>query len=204
MKPIQRRAFIRNAGAAVAATAATGAATATATAGASATAATSQQPLFGGNVQPSGEETAIQQLHHTFVARLNTRQHADLHVLFASETATSQQILPLPVYILGHAQHQDSISIAPDQQHATARFHCLARLEAPLSASAPFSLLEMARQQGQGVTRWWEAGAFESEYVKVASLWKITRLSFQATCREPATRLETPPTPASEPASAPS
>jgi hypothetical protein len=201
MKPIQRRAFIRNAGAAVAATAATGAATATA--GASATAATSQQPLFGGNVQPSGEEAAIQRLHHTFVARLNTRQHAGLHALFASETATPQQMLPLPVYILGHAQHQDSISIAPDQQHATARFHCLARLEAPLSASASVSLLEMARQQGQSVTQWWEAGALESEYVKVASLWKINRISFHATGREPTTRLETPPTPASEPASAP-
>jgi hypothetical protein len=178
MKPIQRRAFIRNAGATVAATTA---AAVTTVAGAATAAATSQQPLPESNPNPSSDRNAIQQLHYAFLARLNGRQHKELHALFASEAEAPQQILRSPAYILGDAQHLDTITVAPDHHHATARFHCLARLEAPLSASSSSSLVEMARQQGQGVTQSWESGVLESEYVQAASLWKIARISFHST-----------------------
>lgn len=197
MKPIQRRAFIRNAVAATTATAATAATAASAAVTAAApttvnTAVAPQQPS-GGSANPTTAERAIHQLHHTFVAQLNSGQHELLGALFASEPP--KQTANSPVYILGHAQHLDTVSIAPDQLHATARFHCLARLEATLDESAPYSLLEMARQQGQGVIQRWESGVLESEYVKVASLWKIANVSFAPTASS-----ETPPAPATEPA----
>jgi hypothetical protein len=181
MQPIQRRAFLRNAGAAVAAS------TATAAGAAGVAAATSQQPSEG-TVKPGDDERAIHQLHHAFLARLNSGQRDGLG---ASPS-------PLPTSILGDAQHLDTISIAPDQQRATARFHCLARLDTALHEGASRSLLEMARQQGQGVIQRWESGVLQSEYVKVASLWKLANISF-----EPTASSETPPAPTSEPVSAP-
>lgn len=86
---------------------------------------------------------------------------------------------PVHDYIAGHAQHLDTIEIAPDQTHATARFHCLTRLEAALTST--HSLVEMARQQGQGALQWWESGVLENTYKKVASGWRITRLVFRST-----------------------
>ena len=174
MPPIQRRAFLRNAGAAVAATTATAA---------GAAAAASRQPSEG-HAKAGDEEHAIQQLHNAFVAELNSGRHPGVG---------------LPVYILGQAQHLDTISMAPDQQRAAARFHCLARLETALHEGAAGSLLEMARQQGQGVIQRWESGVLQSEYVKAASLWKLAKISFV-----PIASSETPPAPTSEPASGPS
>ena len=174
MKPIQRRAFIRNSAAAVAATTATAA-----TGTAPATTATASSQLSGGNSAPARDQREIQQLHHAFVAQLNSGEHRGLDPLFAREVPKHTD--RTPVYILGHSQHLDAISIALDQQHATARFHCLARLEAALYGSAPVSLLEMAHQQGQGVIQRWESGVLESEYVKLISLWKIARISFVPT-----------------------
>jgi SnoaL-like domain len=173
---IQRRAFICNAGAALSATVA-------ATAVTEATTPTSPDA-----------SNDIRQLHHTLVERLNERQYAELRELFASDGAPSDprpraqhfhrpqpECTQHPVHdhITPHAQHLDTIEVAPNQLRATARFHCLTRLEAALTSTIP--LVEMARQQGQGAIQWWEAGVLESTYIKLASGWKITRLAFRAT-----------------------
>jgi hypothetical protein len=178
---IQRRSFICNAGAALSATVA-------------ATAVAEGIPTK----QPSPDaKDEIRQLHQDFVERLNGRRYAELGKLFAgladpagthdSRPRAENFERPLPEstqhpvldYITGYAQHLDTIEVAPDQQHATARFHCLTRLEAALSATIP--LVEMARQQGQGAIQWWESGVLENTYLRLASGWKIRRLAFRAT-----------------------
>jgi SnoaL-like domain len=188
---IQRREFICKAGAALSATvAAAGATTA----------------LAANEAPPPNSESEIRQLHHNFVERLNGRRYTELRELFASDddndndsTSISDHALrnarplvehfdrslpeglrhPVHDYFTGHTQHLDTIEVAPDHQRASARFHCLTRMESALGSTIP--LVEMACQQGQGAIQWWEPGVLENSYVKVASGWKISRLSFRPT-----------------------
>jgi hypothetical protein len=175
----QRRAFIRNAGAALSATVAASTAVA-------ASESTSHQ-----GTQPGAEENEIRQLHLNFVDRLNGRRYEELPELFVTADAQRcpdvshfQRRLPEgaepPVhdYFVGHSQHLDTIEVTPDRRSATARFHCLTRMESALMPTLP--LIEMARQQGQGVIQWWESGVLESTCVSSETGWKISRLSFQS------------------------
>jgi hypothetical protein len=176
---VERRTFIRNAGAALSATVV-----------ASTAAAVGSEPTSNPDMETPAEEE-IRQLHHAFVERLNGRRYDELHELFArSDTqplrvAHADRDLPEGVlppvhdYLVGHEQHLDTIEVAPDQRSATARFHCLTRMEAEWSPTLP--LIEMARQQGQGAIQWWESGVLETGYVKSATGWQISRLSFRST-----------------------
>lgn len=74
------------------------------------------------------------------------------------------------------AGQQDSITIAPDRRTATASFHCYTQVAEAEDTNAPF--LEMARLQGQGIRRWWEAGVYENTYVRDGNNWKIKRLVY--------------------------
>lgn len=178
---VERRSFIRNAGAALSATLA-----------ASSAAGGSPEKPDG----PGADVNAIRQLHYNFVELLNARRYDDLRDLFASDPQAARPYVeqferrlpenvqrPVHDFVVGHAQHLDCVEVAPDRAHATARFHCLTRIEAALSATHP--LVEMARQQGQGVIPWWESGVLENTYVKLASGWKISRLAFRSSGQWP-------------------
>ena len=66
---------------------------------------------------------------------------------------------------------RDTITIAPDGHTATAVLHCTVEIE---SAIGPVcTLVEMARQQGGGVTRHTERGVFELACVKCDGVWNI-------------------------------
>ena len=179
---VERRSFIRNAGAALSASLAV-----------SATAAGSEHKPDS----PGADANAIRELHHNFVELLNTRRYEDLRELFANDPQAVRPYVeqferrlpenvqrPVHDFLVGHAQHLDSVEVSPDRQHASARFHCLTRIEAALSATHP--LVEMARQQGQGVLPWWESGVLENTYVKLPSGWKISRLAFRSSGQWPA------------------
>jgi len=173
---VERRTFIRNAGAALSATVA------------ASTAAAGSEPASRTDTQPA--EDAIRRLHHTFIERLNQRRYDELPELFARSDTQPPRVAhfyrtlpegvlpPVHDYLVGHEQHLDTIEVAPDQRNATARFHCLTRMEAELSPTLP--LIDMARQQGQGVIQWWESGVLETTYVMSASGWQISRLSFRS------------------------
>jgi hypothetical protein len=174
---VERRTFIRNAGAALSATVA------------ASTAAAGSERTSDPDTQPAEEE--IRRLHHTFVDRLNGRRYDELRELFAGSDTQPPRVAhferhlpegvlpPVHDYLVGHEQHLDTIEVAPDRRNATARFHCLTRMEAALSPSLP--LIEMARQQGQGAIQWWEAGVLETSYVRSASGWQIGGLAFRPT-----------------------
>jgi hypothetical protein len=174
---LERRQFIRNAGAALSATVA-----------ASTAVAAGSQKASACDEKSAQDE--LRRLHHTFVERLNGRRYDELCELFARSDTQPPRVAhfdrhlpagvlpPVHDYLVGHEQHLDTIEVAPDRRSATARFHCLTRMEAELSPTLP--LIEMARQQGQGAIQWWESGVLETTYVKSAAGWRISRLSFRS------------------------
>ena len=174
---VERRTFIRNAGAALSATVVTSTAV-----------ATGSEMTSDPDTKPAEDE--IRRLHHTFVERLNERRYDELGELFARSDTQSLRVAhfdrrlpegalpPVHDYLVGHEQHLDTIEVAPDRRSATARWHCLTRMEAELSPTLP--LIEMARQQGQGAIQWWESGVLETTYVRSAAGWRIGRLSFRS------------------------
>ena len=176
---VERRTFIRHAGAALSATVVT-----------STGAAVGSEPTSNPETKTPAEEE-IRRLHHTFVERLNGRRYDELHELFANSDTQPPRVAhfdrdlpeavlpPVHDYLVGHEQHLDTIEVAPDRRSATARFHCLTRMEAELSPTLP--LIEMARQQGQGAVQWWESGVLETSYAISATGWRISRLSFRST-----------------------
>lgn len=174
---VERRTFIRNAGAALSATVV------------ASTTAAGSEPTSDPGTEPA--EDHIRRLHHTFVARLNGGRYHELLELFARSDIQPRRVAhfdrelpegvlpPVHDYFTGHEQHLDTIEVAPDRRSAAARFHCLTRMEAELSPTLP--LIEMARQQGQGAIQWWEAGVLETAYVRSASGWQIGGLAFRPT-----------------------
>lgn len=70
----------------------------------------------------------------------------------------------------GFGEH-DTITIAPDGDAATAVLHCTVEIESAIGPAC--TLVEMARQQGGGVTRHTERGVFELACVKCDGVWNI-------------------------------
>ena len=180
---VERRTFLRDAGAALSATVV------------ASTAAASSELTPGLDAKPAEDE--IRRLHHTFVERLNGRRYDELQGLLAHPDTQRPRVAhfdrrlpeglqpPVHDYLVGHEQYLDTIELAPDRHSATARFHCLTRMEAELNPTLP--LVEMARQQGQGAIQWWESGVLEATYVRSPSGWQISRLSFHSNGRWSAT-----------------
>jgi carotenoid cleavage dioxygenase len=143
---------------------------------------------------------AIRQLHRAFGSALNERRYEDLVRLFADEArvhfngavfAGKERGIrhlyveqfgrhvegPKPVHAsLVDSAHEASVEVCGDRQSATARFPCRTRVECAIEGSS--ALLEMARQQGQGVRQWWEHGLYENSYVKRGGEWKILELRY--------------------------
>ncbi len=85
---------------------------------------------------------------------------------------------PVHGFLLDQTQEQDVIDIAPHRKSARARFHCLMQTGVEVVSDSP--MMEMARQQGQGVLQWWEGGIYENSYVRDGDVWKIQRLGYHA------------------------
>jgi len=155
---------------------------------------------------------AIRQLHRAFGNALNERRYEELVGLFADDARVhfngavfagkeagirrlyveqfGQHIVepkPEPAHAcLVDSAHEASVEVCGDRQSATARFPCLTQVECAIEGGSP--LLEMARQQGQGVRQWWEHGLYENAYAKRSGEWKILELRYSATGRADVTR----------------
>ena len=113
---------------------------------------------------------AIRELHQTFARHVNARAHEEVVKLFAdpSEAQIDQSIRNLSADQFGE---RDVIEVAAGRNAATARFHCTVRTETAIEPSCP--LVEMARQQGDGVVRHSERSVLEIACVKQGGVWKI-------------------------------
>lgn len=67
----------------------------------------------------------------------------------------------------------DVIEIAEDRQNASARLHVTVHTETPLDADC--TLVEMAREQGEGIVRLSSPAVLEMTYGRRGSTWTILR-----------------------------
>jgi ketosteroid isomerase-like protein len=116
---------------------------------------------------------AIRALHRSFSDHLNERHHEELARLL-----TDDADVQLNGAVLLSQDVDAEVRVAPNGQTATARVSCRAQTE--VAIDAPSSAVEMARQHGEGCTRSWQGGAFESVCVKAEGRWKIARLVYRA------------------------
>jgi|HubBroStandDraft_4_1064222.scaffolds.fasta_scaffold123864_2 hypothetical protein len=84
---------------------------------------------------------------------------------------------PVHVLLLDHPQTQDFIAVSQDGASARARFHCLVQVQSSIESA--LTIVEMARQQGQGAAAWWEVGCFDNSYARLAEGWRITELRYR-------------------------
>ena len=122
------------------------------------------------------EIDAIRELHQTYARLINAQAHKEIVALFADPTR-AQIDTSIRNVSSDHFAQQDVIDVATDHKTATARIHCRVQVETPIGPSCP--LVEMARQQGDGVVRRAEKRVLESDYVKRGGVWKIERMIYR-------------------------
>ena len=101
-----------------------------------------------------------------------------LYIDYLGQGFTGNNYGPVHGFLLDQTQEQDVVDVTPDRKSAKARFHCLMQVGAKVVSDS--SMMEMARQQGQGIMQWWEGGIYENSYVKDGNIWKIKRLDYRA------------------------
>jgi hypothetical protein len=151
------------------------------------------------------DTNAIRKLHHTYGYYLDKGIWDEIVNLFASDAEvyfnggvfegrdkgvrrlyidyfgrgfSGNNYGPVQGFLLDQTQKQDVLAVAPDRRSAKARFHCLMQMAAKVVSDSP--MMEMARQQGQGILQWWEGGIYENSYVRDGDIWKIKRLDYRA------------------------
>ena len=211
---VERRSFIWKAGAALTGTVASAAAIGAAGRSPAAPVAADSKELdrLSNQLRLREDADEIRRLQQAFGSALNERRFEDLVRLFADNAQVhfngevfagrARGIRSLYVEQFGrrgaaqrpepvHAcvvdsTHEPRIEVSADRQSATAQFPCITQVECAIEGGTP--LVEMARQQGQGVLRWWEHGLYENAYVKRGGEWKILELRYSATGRADVTR----------------
>ena len=123
------------------------------------------------------DERAIRALNRTYAQLLNARAYTQLAALYAEPAAVQ-----LDERVRGIAPDSfgadDAIELAVDRVSATARVRCVVHVETEIGPSC--TLVEMARQQGEGVLKTVERRVLEHTYVKRGGVWKIERSSYRA------------------------
>jgi SnoaL-like protein len=217
-RTVERRSFIWKAGAALTGTVASAAAIGAGSTPAVARATGDSQEIdrLSNELGLREDADAIREAHRAFGTALNERRYEDLVRLFADDARVhlngevfagkergirrlyverfsrhGEEPKPEPVHAcLVDSAHDASIEVSADRQSATARFPCLTQVECAIERGS--SLVEMARQQGQGVRQWWEHGLYESSYVKRGGEWQILELRYSANGRADLTRPAVP------------
>ena len=118
---------------------------------------------------------AIRELHQAYARLVNGRAHDEVVKLFAvpSQADVDESISSLSADRFGE---EDVIDLATDRQSATGRFHCTVQNETAIWPSC--TLVEMAREQGEGFVRRSQRRVIEADYVKQAGVWKIVRAAY--------------------------
>jgi len=156
----------------------------------------------------SADAEAIRELQRAYAAHLNAGEYESLLRLFSPDARVHfdggvfvgrergirrlyarhffDRNAPQPVHVLllGHPQAADRLQLSADGGSATARFHCLTHAQARIASGLP--LIEMARQQGQGIIEWCEAGCFDTAYLQAGGRWRIDELRYRTLGAAPA------------------
>ena len=86
---------------------------------------------------------------------------------------------PVHSFMFDDTHQQDLVEVAPDRKSAQARFHNF--MQVWTRDNAEFPMMDLAREQGQGILRRVEGGIHDIVYVNDAGSWKIRRLDYRST-----------------------
>jgi hypothetical protein len=143
---------------------------------ASAAAARSDESKTNARLAALEDEKAIRELQQAYVRHVNSGARDKLGDLFANLSAARIDASVRSLSMDGFGEH-DVIEIATDGTTATAHTRCAVQTEAVIGPNC--TLVEMAREQGEGVLRRSEKRVLVSTYVKVSGTWKIDRLAWE-------------------------
>ncbi len=152
------------------------------------------------------DENAIRGLHQAYENLLNSSRYEEVVNLFTDDGEvvfnggifkgksrgvprlynerfkpglSGKRIEPAPGFQPDVEQQPDIVNVAADRRTASASFSYSIQVGIPLISDS--QLVQMARLQGEGIMKWWEAGTYEISYVKDSeeSGWKIKRLEYR-------------------------
>lgn len=100
-----------------------------------------------------------------------------------SSGMTGRKMEPAPGFQKDSCAGADIINISKDRKSAAARFAYSIQAGAPIDSDS--LLVKMARFQGEGIMKWWEAGVYEVSLVKTEKngAWKIKKLEYNVQAR---------------------
>jgi hypothetical protein len=122
------------------------------------------------------DEKAIRALQRAYAELINSSAHEKARGLFVNPAAAHIDGSIRSLSAVGFGEH-DAIEISPDRKTATARTQCAAQTETAIGPSC--TLVEMAREQGEGVLRRAERRVLVGSYVRVGGAWKIEQLVWE-------------------------
>ncbi len=123
------------------------------------------------------DAAAIRELNRIYVALVNDRAYEDLARLFdaPARAPVDRDVVRLTSASFGDS---DGIDVATDRRTARAQLHCVVETEAPIEDG--YTLVDMARAQGEGVVRRRERRVIELSYVNRNGLWKLSGSIFRS------------------------
>jgi ketosteroid isomerase-like protein len=119
---------------------------------------------------------AIRALNQTYARLVNACARAELAALFA-DPRTAQVDASIRGVAADAFGAADVIEVSADHATATARVHCIVQVATELEPDC--TLVQMAREQGEGVVRHAERRVLETAYVKQGGVWKIERSTYR-------------------------
>jgi hypothetical protein len=124
-----------------------------------------------------GDESAIRALNQAYARFVNDRLYPEVSALYADPVNANVDRSVSRLSAESFGEH-DTIDVAQDRATAEARLHCVVETETPLEPGS--TLVDMARQQGEGFVHRTERRVLEHSYVKLAGVWKIARSTFRS------------------------
>jgi hypothetical protein len=121
------------------------------------------------------DETAIRDLHNTWLRQVNSRAAHTPMPRFADPDGIAFAHAVRSI-VADHAGQPDSIEIAADGKSAAGRFQCAVEIETRIAQDC--TLARMAHAQGGGFVRRTEYHVLKVDYVKSSGAWAIAKVEF--------------------------
>ena len=115
---------------------------------------------------------AIRALNRSLAQHVNAREPAAIAALYI-EPAAAAAVRSLAGLVPDTLEAAEAVELAADRQTATATIRCIVSTETAIGPDC--TLVQMARQQGEGVRRQTETRVFEHDYVKRDGSWRLLR-----------------------------
>jgi hypothetical protein len=121
------------------------------------------------------DESAIRELHQTWLRRINTGAGDAAASLYANPEAA---VFDQSVHRIAadHSGQPDAIELAADRKSASGRFHCAVEIGTAIAQDC--TLARMAHAQGGGFVRRTERCVLKVEYVRASGAWAIAKVEF--------------------------